>query len=321
VSLPFDLVERPCPVCGSNDQSHVLAQENLNPSRLDRFSFGSRKLPEYMHYRLVECPVCDLVYASPAPTAESLARSYTEAGYDSAREARFAASTYESLVRKHLDRLPDRDGAIDIGAGDGAFLERLLGLGFTSVHGFELSSAPIAAARTDVRPLIRQAAFSPDGLERGGYSLITCFQTIEHLPDPLEVCRQARDLLKDGGALVLVCHDRRALSAKLLGERSPIFDIEHLQLFSPRSVRELFQRSGFEQVTTASLVNRYELRYWAKLAPLPARLKPALLRALEGSSLGRVGVPVRAGNLAALGYRRAGAGQSEGSAYAVDESG
>jgi SAM-dependent methyltransferase len=301
----FELVDRPCPACGSRDVSHVFAETNFDPERLGSLSFASRKPPEYMHYRLIACPACDLVYASPAPTPGSLVDEYTEADYDSGDDARRAASTYEAILRGVLDQLPDRDGAIDIGAGDGAFLERLVELGFTSVVGFEPSRAPIAAAREDVRPLIREAPFAPDGLEAGRYSLVTCFQTIEHLYDPLEVCRQAFGLLKAGGALLIVCHDRRAVSARLLGRRSPIFDVEHLQLFSPASAQFILGRAGFGGIETRSVVNRYELRYWARLAPLPSAVEGGVGTVLEKTGVGRVVIPLRAGNLAAVGFRPA----------------
>ena len=50
--------------------------------------------------------------------------------------------TYARLVRPILARLPDRQGALDIGAGDGALLQELLGLGFSDVCGAEPSAAP-----------------------------------------------------------------------------------------------------------------------------------------------------------------------------------
>ncbi|MFM7207119.1 MAG: hypothetical protein ACKO4T_10680, partial [Planctomycetaceae bacterium] len=82
---------RPCPVCSSGDDSRVFAKARYDLAALDGHAFASRKLPEYMHYRLVQCPTCDLVYASPAPSAEGLARAYDEAAFDSAEEARCAA--------------------------------------------------------------------------------------------------------------------------------------------------------------------------------------------------------------------------------------
>src|SRR5262249_28249691 len=140
-------------------------------------------------------------------------------------------ATYARVVRGLLASLPDRAGALDIGAGDGAFLERLLELGFSGVVGLEPSPAARAVASPRVRDSIRELPFEAGMFDEGSFSLVTCLQTIEHLPEPLAVCEEAGRLLKPGGALLVVCHDRRAWSARLLGGRSPIYDIEHLQLF------------------------------------------------------------------------------------------
>jgi hypothetical protein len=67
--LRVEMVSRDCPVCSSADASRVFAEANFDFARLDRFAFASRKLPEYMHYRLVSCSDCDLLYASPLARA------------------------------------------------------------------------------------------------------------------------------------------------------------------------------------------------------------------------------------------------------------
>ncbi len=106
---------------------------------------------------------------------------------------------------------------------------------------------------------------------------MTCLQTIEHVPDPAALCRDALALLQPGGALMLVCHDRRAPLNRALGRLSPIMDIEHLQLFSQASVRALLERTGFAGVEVRRITNRYPLHYWLKLAPLPRRAKGAVV--------------------------------------------
>jgi hypothetical protein len=73
--------------------------------------------------------------------------------------------------------------------------------------------------------------------------------------------------------LVAVVHNRRALSARLLGAKSPVFDIEHLQLFSTASSRRLFRLAGFSDVRAVPIWNRYPLHYWIKLFPFPATTK------------------------------------------------
>jgi SAM-dependent methyltransferase len=303
---PMRMVSRACPVCGAADASRLFAESNVDPSKLDAFAFASRKLPEYMHHRLLECARCDTLYASPVPAREALAGAYEAAAFDSGVEARYASETYGRLLRRILPRLPDADAALDIGTGDGAFLHELLAAGFRRVVGVEPSSAPIAAADPAVRPLIMQGLFDPAAHEPGSYSLITCFQTMEHLDDPVGMCRSAVELLKPGGALFLIGHDRRALSAKLLGKRSPIFDVEHLQLFSHRAARHMMERAGFTSVRTDTFVNRYPLGYWFRLFPLPAAAKRGALRALTASGLARVPIPLPVGNMAIVGYRPGG---------------
>ena len=245
-------VARPCPLCGSTDDTSVLAPSTVDESALDQFAFASRKLPELMHHRLVECPDCAVVYASPMPDAASLAEAYEDAAFASGLEAQYASRTYAELVRPLLADLP-RLRALDVGTGDGVFLERLLELGVEDVQGVEPSAAPIAAAAPHVRNRIVHDVFRPEQLTPGSFSLITCFQTIEHLPDPLAFCREAAALLAEVGSLVLVGHDRRSLVNQALRRHSPIFDIEHVQLFCPLSARCLLERAGLAGIRVRAI--------------------------------------------------------------------
>jgi hypothetical protein len=254
-----------------------------------------------MHHRLMLCSACDLLYASPAPSVESVATAYRDASFDSGEEARYASRTYAEYLRPVLGRLPDKDGAIDIGTGDGAFLRELLDAGFGGVR-VEPSTTPIASAPDEIRSLIRNEIFHPDHFEPGRYSLVTCFQTMEHVHDPLGLARGVRTLLKEGAAF-FIGHDRTGLVNRMLGKKSPIFDIEHLQLFSPRSARVLFERAGFVDIGVRRIVNRYPLHYWVKLFPFPRAIKSRILAALKRSGIGRIPIPTAVGNLAIVGYK------------------
>lgn len=280
----------------------MFAAERLDSALPGRYTFASRKRPESLRLRLVCCPGCDVVYANPAPAAEMLARAYEEAAFDSATEARFAAQTYIAALGGLLGALPDRHGALDIGTGEGAFLGELLAAGFTGVGGVEPSKAPIAAAVTGVASLIEHDVFRPDVRPAGSLSLVTCFQTIEHVPDPAGLVADAARLLKPGGLLALVCHDRRAPVNRLLGLRSPILDVEHQQLFSPSSITRLLQGAGLVDIGYRTIRNRYPLRYWVRLLPLPPRAADLADRLLRRASGDRpVSLPV--GNLLAFGRR------------------
>lgn len=295
--------ERLCPLCGNSESATLFAEANIDPRRLGEFSFASRKSPEYMHLRLLLCSACDLVFASSIPDTSELHVAYESAAFDSSLEAEAAASTYARLLAPVLKQLPDRIGTLDIGTGDGAFLGKLLGLGFEGVRGIEPSSAPIEAAQPNVRGLIEQGLFEPGCFAPGSFSLVTCFQTIEHVSDPLGLCQEAVRLLKPGGVLCLVGHNRRALSARLLGRKSPIFDIEHLQLFSPLSFQRLLATAGLSSIHVAPFWNRYAMSYWTRLFPLPSFAKTAVLKALSITGVGSFPLSLPAGNLVALGIK------------------
>lgn len=301
--LGLPLEARACPSCGKSDEAQVVREAKLEPGKFGDFTFASRKQPDGMHHRLVLCAGCRLLYASPAPTGEALHDAYKEAAYDSGEEARFASLTYARLLGEVLPELPAAGGALDIGAGDGAFLEQLLAAGMDDVVGIEPSAAPVAAAPPGVRSRIRPGMFDPDDFAPEQFRIVTSFQTLEHVADPLGLCRGAYRLLKPGGALVLVCHDWRAPVNRLLGTRSPIYDVEHLQLFSPESLRPLLEGAGFTRIRCKGITNRYPVGYWVRLLPLPGTLKRPLLTVLRRSGIASVAVGLPAGNFAAIAFK------------------
>ena len=88
------MIERPCPVCGTGASASVFAESTVDAGKLNEFAFASRKVPEYMHHRLMQCSKCDLLYANPVPAPEELSIAYRDAAFDSGEEARFAARTF-----------------------------------------------------------------------------------------------------------------------------------------------------------------------------------------------------------------------------------
>jgi SAM-dependent methyltransferase len=294
--------ERACPVCGRRDY-RIFAPERLDMARVSAFTYSSRKLPEFMCLRLVRCLGCDLVYAPEPPSAKFLGTAYAGAAYDSGVEARAAAETYAAALAPHLSVLPCRSVAVDVGAGSGPLLPWLCQQGFETVIGIEPSLAAIAAAPPDVAPLLRPGVFSPDVLGKVEPSLICSFMTLEHLPDPADFMSSAFTALRPGGMIALVVHDWRAPLNRILGLRSPIIDIEHLQLFSARALAALLHETGFSNLEMRKICNRYPLRYWLRMTPLPAGSKTVLNAMIERLGLADRTLAMRVGNLFAVGRK------------------
>lgn len=296
--------ERACPVCGlSGAAASVFLAENIDASRLSASSYASRKLPEYMSHRLLRCPGCALVYAPCPPAPEQLAAAYRQASYDSAQEAQDAADAYFTAIAPLLQKLPGRRSALEIGTGTAAFLEHLARAGFARVTGVEPSEAAIAAAPAHRRGWIRPGVFEHQDFAPESFDLVCCFMTLEHVADPAALLAAAWRLLRPGGAFVSVTHDYRSPVNRLLGKRSPIIDIEHLQLFCEKSLRTLFARAAYADVSARAFANRYAISYWLRLTPLPPGLKAGLSRWLDATALGRCKLSARVGNTLCLGFK------------------
>jgi SAM-dependent methyltransferase len=295
---------RTCPVCNTPaDKATLFLGENISPEKISSFSFASRKLPEYMCHHMVRCSVCDLVYADMPPQEEELAESYHAASYDSSEEADDAAKSYILAIQPALAHLRNRESALEIGTGTGVFLEHLKSAGFTTLVGVEPSTAAIAAAPAHRRSWIREGMFDESDFLPGSFDLICCFMTMEHVGDPMEIAKSALRLLRPGGVFLTVTHDYTSTVNRFLGKRSPIVDIEHLQIFSRRSIRELYARAGFGNISVESFINRYSLRYWLRLSPLPGFLKSSLERMISSSNLGSGRLGINVGNMIAAGFR------------------
>ena len=297
---------RSCPICHeSPENAKLFLDRNIDPAKISSFSYASRKDPEYMCHRLLRCGKCDLVYVDQPPEERELAHAYHVADYDSSEEAGDAAAAYIKAVRPILASLKRRERALEIGAGTGVFLERLSREGFRELTGVEPSSAAIAAAPAERRGWIREGIFREEDFKPDSFDLICCFMTMEHVRDPNVLARAAYRLLRPGGAFIIVVHDYRSFVNRVLGKRSPIIDIEHMQLFSRRSAHYLFQSAGYQNIAIGAFANRYALRYWLRLMPLPQAIKRPLAAMLAAGGLDGIKVALNVGNLLASGIKGA----------------
>lgn len=295
-------VERACPICGGRSYEHF-SDERIDQSKISDFTYSSRKQPEFMCLKMVRCTDCDLVYAPMPPAGDFLSTAYSSSAYDSGPEAQAAAQSYMKVLTPHIERIVGRNAAVDVGAGNGSLLPWLKKSGFDPVIGIEPSRAAIDTASPSVRSLLREGMFSPALLSDENPSLMCSFMTLEHLSDPAEFVNQVYELLEPGGMIAVVVHNWRAPLNRLLGLRSPIIDVEHLQLFSQQSLQNLMTRTGFTSISLQSISNAYPIRYWLRLSPAPDWIKRRLNNALKFFGISDSLLSLRVGNILAIGFK------------------
>ena len=297
-------IMRACPICQTpSEKASLFLEENIDQSRISGFSFASRKEPEYMCHRLVRCKTCDLVYSSNPPEQDELAHSYHVAEYDSSEEANDAAQAYIKAMQPILLKLKHKNRVLEIGSGTGVLLELLKDEGFTELVGVEPSSAAIAASPAHRRDWLREGIFDERDFGPASFDLICCFMTMEHVRDPMATALAASRLLRSGGAFITVTHDYRSLVNQMLGKKSPIIDIEHMQLFSKVSICALFNQCGLDDISARPFINRYSFGYWLRLAPLPRSVKHLLKWVSAHTGLDQLKIGLNVGNTIAAGFR------------------
>jgi 2-polyprenyl-3-methyl-5-hydroxy-6-metoxy-1,4-benzoquinol methylase len=297
-------VSRSCPICNtSSEHAQLFLAANVDTTRINHFSYASRKPPEYMNHHLVRCLNCDLVFADEPPGQDVLSNAYHNADYDSSEEADDAAESYMSALRPVISHLMSRSSALEIGTGTGVLLDMLLSAGFTKVVGIEPSTSAIAAAPTHRQAWIKQGVFEDQELKPESFDLVCCFMTLEHVVDPKLIANAVLRLLRPGGAFAIVTHDYKGLVNRILGKSSPIVDIEHMQLFSKSSIMALLRQSGFERVSVCSLKNRYAIRYWWRLMPLPLAIKSNVASVISRIGVDQAKVSINVGNIFSSGFK------------------
>jgi SAM-dependent methyltransferase len=273
----------------------ILYPQRLTPESLTGYAFSARRLRRREHYRVVICERCGLVRSDPILDDASLAKLYAQSTFLFSEEVAYAAQTYAELLLELLTKFVDGRSIrrlLEIGCSTGFFLEQALDMGVAEVLGFEPSRDCLTHAGKRVRPHILNDTFRPDLLEGRTFDLACAFHVLDHLPRPDETLSDMASLLDRGGFLLLACHDVQAWTAKLLGDHSPIFDLEHIYLFSRDTLVRLVEQTGLTVLHCGSLTNRYPLGYWLRMAPGGGNL----VRLLP-SSLRELPVRLAAGNL------------------------
>ncbi len=284
---------RSCIICGSTGR--LAYEANIDPAMMSEFTYSSRKIPELMHYEYFECESCELLFAADLPKREELLAEYEGAAFDATTESRFAADAYLRALHPILG--VGVDSVLDVGCGDGEFLLACRDFGITRLQGIEPSTAASSLAREGIGSCIRAGGYEEQSAGEQ-FDLVTLFQTIEHIDDPLGFFAKAKELVRPQGYVAVACHDYHALVNRILREKSPIFDIEHLQVFSTKSITRAMEKAGLEVVSVNPYSNTYPFAYWMRLSPIPRGIKamPIFTRGL----LAKLPIRLPIGNLMAI---------------------
>lgn len=283
-----------CPLCASNER------EMVHSSLTDRIFFCAPG--EWTLYRCLDCEV-GYLDPRPSPDTISLAydsyythqpahkKDVEELGLiqkvrrsmaNGYRNYRFGtqdrpASSLGLLLMslpkqrmsidaesRHMPR--PRPGArlLDIGCGDGSFLEFAQRAGW-SVVGVDFDKKAVDAARSRGLDIRHGGADVIDPSEQ--FDGITLSHVIEHVHDPLTLLGLCHRLLKPGGWIWLETPNLNSLGHSYYGpDWRGLEPPRHLVLFTPKSMKQSLARVGFRDMRIEPVLRACEFTFSASEA-------------------------------------------------------
>jgi 2-polyprenyl-3-methyl-5-hydroxy-6-metoxy-1,4-benzoquinol methylase len=190
-----------CPLCGG-EKSAVTGQLSGGELRAlwkaNKYEFTPEawgKIRENFLAEKWQCAACGFTFFDPSLAGnEAFYRQLERAGYFSSERPEFAR-TLQFAQKKFLRRI------LDVGCGSGSFLDLAKKAG-CDASGLELNRAAAEKARAKGHKIFDRLLHELDRGEVGGnFDLITFFQVLEHVGDPVAVVKQAAAFLNSGGCI------------------------------------------------------------------------------------------------------------------------
>lgn len=289
-----------CAICKSKQKKRIIYKKNFSKDEINESTFSARRIPDSIHYEIAKCEKCGLFFATSILDEEQLNHLYNGSDFNYKEESEHLKKTYYRYFKKYILRSDKKIKVLDVGCGNGFFLEELKENGIKNFSGIEPGKKSITKAKKSIRQKIKQDILRKGLFNENSFDAICCFHTLDHVPDPNSFLRTTYGLLKKGGKALFIVHNTDGLSVKIFGEKSPIFDIEHVFLFNPRSLSQIFVKNNFKEVEVFNIKNTYPFNYWLKLFPMPGIIKKVLIKNFEVLGFGSKSISLSPGNIGVI---------------------
>ena len=114
----------------------------------------------------------------------------------------------------------------------------------------------------------------------------------DHLLDPLEELRNLFNSSASKSSIAIVVHNEKSVLRKLLNSKWPPFCLQHPQLYSRKTLKNLLERAGWQNITFKSTVNWFSLDHFVKTGASVLGLNPKYFFFVP-----KIQIPFRLGNM------------------------
>tara|TARA_Y100000741_G_scaffold325618_1_gene277249 strand:+ start:420 stop:1307 length:888 start_codon:yes stop_codon:yes gene_type:complete len=288
------MLKKNCPIC---EGSHFKKVYNSNlPDNQNMIDFSGRKNPDGYHYEMIRCIKCDILYASEIYEEIFSNDLYEKSEFDYSDEISGLKKTYSNCIEE-ATKNSSKENFLEIGCGNGFMLEEAQSIGFKNVTGVEPSKIAYEKSSFKIKDKIIKKIFNVNDFDDNTFDIVFIAMIIEHVVDVNKFLKDITKILKSGGKVVCICHNERHILSKLLKDKHPIINDEHVAVFGKNSLRLFFEKHNFKNIKIENLKNYYSIKYWLAMLPLNKNLKKIINKIFNIVRIDKKIVGLKAGNL------------------------
>jgi len=235
-----------CNLCGSRDAIEIIPSTLETVDRGNWSPYACTSSGYGRHGPIVRCQACGLVYANPRPTNDDVLDLYNAVEdplYVAERAGRILTFRHHLQPMEAFTGPAEGRALLDVGAYTGVFVEIAADHGWDA-WGIDPSAWAVKQAQQQGLQMVHGTL---DGADFGGrtFSVVTMWDVIEHVTDPLETLQAAWTCLEPGGYLIVHTMDMDSLFSRMMGRRWPWFMEMHLTYFTRATAKQMLQKARF----------------------------------------------------------------------------
>ena len=199
-------------------------------------------------FDITRCNKCGFISTTPLPTKKQLDVLYKNFKFET-------GFVHEQFIRRDARRMLDnlkhlgktKGNLLDLGCGAGFLLDEAQKIGWKTL-GVDTASLPLKYAKEKLHvKVIKKDMYTFRSKTR--FNAIVLSQVIEHLTTPYPILNKIKTLLADDGIVCISTPNITSHLAITLKEKfNYLIPPEHLLYFSPQTLTQILEKSGFTVV-------------------------------------------------------------------------
>lgn len=191
---------------------------------------------------LCKCSTCGFVFSQKIPSSFELEEHYKGYGRNDYLSPITIKRYHELLDQMEVYRKTNK--LLDVGCGIGYFLEVAKERGW-EVYGTEFTDRAIEICEGK-GIIMQQGKLNPIKFETESFDVITSFEVIEHINNPIEELSNFNTLLRKGGLVYITTPNFNSLLRyRLKAAYNVITYPEHLSYYTPSTLKKVFKACSF----------------------------------------------------------------------------